>query len=114
MDTLPLAHSAALMAQGFHALGSIPTPAVTTHYFVHAEGCLLASVEEQGPRTRLREYLSEPLEILAVATLCLGQHLTDRVAAVHAAHQQLTLWGVRIDHAAHATKNNMCAAGSLD
>jgi hypothetical protein len=99
---IPL-HSSNLLAAGFHALGSIPTPEVLTHYFVHPTGCLLVSVAEMHGRTRLREYTSHPLEVLAVATLCLDSKTGNRTESVRLAHEHLTHWGLQWDQAEHAT-----------
>jgi hypothetical protein len=92
--TLPPAHSAALIAAGFHALGSILSPEVTTHYFLRPTDCLLASVAETRGRFRVRHYDSHPLEVLAVATLCLESESGNREKAVLLAHEQLSAWGL--------------------
>jgi hypothetical protein len=94
-----LPHFTDLIAAGFHALGSVPSPEVNTHYFLDPTRCLLASVAEASGRSRVREYLCHPLEVLAVATLCLESATGNRAKSVRLAHEQLTQWGVQFDPA---------------
>lgn len=97
MNPLPLAHASALLAAGYCELGVIPTPEGSTQYFVHPAGCRLAVVSEIRGRTWVRAYDAHPLEVFAVATLCLRE--TGTTDPVRQARQQLMQWGLSLDQA---------------
>lgn len=114
MKTLPLAFTTLeLLAAGYRTLGKIQSPECTTHYFAHPGECRIAVISETKGPLKCRAYDAPPLEILSIATLCLEHQQKSRAEAVRLAHIQLSLWGMHVDHVAHATKSETRAAGSL-